>query len=152
MQGNPQTLCKVVTLLVPTSLSATTTLNNSSPNLDVDTFGFAEALIIIGQSDAITATSDLLAIQFKETATAGSAYTDITGALASVTGAAVAGPPATGDNTTQVGRIKLEGRKRYLSATLTETGTFSGTVEIVVVLLGRADTASTAQSYSFNVI
>jgi hypothetical protein len=150
MQFNPQTLVKAVTLLVPTSLSATTTLNNSSPNLDVDTSGFAEALIIVQQSDAITATSDLLAIQFKETATAGSAYSDITGALLNVTGAATG---QSGDNTTQVARIKLEGRKRYLSATLTETGTFVGTVSIIVVLIGSKDTAAyTAQTYGFNIV
>jgi hypothetical protein len=150
MQFNPQTLVKAVTLLVPTSLSATTTLNNSSPNLDVDTLGFYEALIIVQQSDAITATSDLLAIQFKEASTtAGNAYTDITGALLNVTGAATGN---SGDNTTQVARIKLEGRKRYLSATLTETGTFVGTVSILIVLIGTADTALTAQTYSFNVV
>lgn len=147
-QGNPQTHCKAVTLLVPTSLSATTTLNNTTPNFDVDLRGFAEALIIVQQSDAITATSDLLAIQFKESDTAGSAYSDITGALLNVTGAATGN---SGDNTTQVARIKLEGRKRYLSATLTETGTFVGTVSIIVVLLHPEDTTLTAQTYSFNV-
>lgn len=148
MQTNPQTHVKAVTLLVPTSLSATTTLNNSAPNLDVDCLGFSEALIIVQQSDAITATSDLLAIQFKETATAGSAYTDVTGALLNVTGAATG---QSGDNTTQVGRIKLEGRKRYLSATLTETGTFVGTVSVIVVLFNPDNTSLTAQTYAFSV-
>lgn len=148
MEFNPQTHVKAVTLLVPTQLSATTTLNNSSPNLDVDVRGFAEALVIVQQSDAITATSDLLAVQFKESDTAGSAYSDISGALLNVTGAVTGN---SGDNTTQVGRIRLEGRKRYLSATLTETGTFVGTVSIIIVLICPNNTTLTAQTYSFSV-
>lgn len=150
MESNPQTHCKAVTLLVPTSLSATTTLNNSSPNLDVEVRGFEEALVIVQQSDAITATTDLLTVQFKETDTAGSAYSSITGASLDVTGAATGN---SGDNTTQVGRIRLEGRKRYISATLTEPGgaTFVGTVSIIVVLFGRHNTSLTAQTYSFSV-
>lgn len=149
MEYNPQTHVKAVTLLVPTSLSATTTLNNSAPNLDVDCKGYQEALIIVQQSDAITLASDLLAIQFKESNTAGSGYADITGALVNVTGAASG---QAGDNTTQVCRIKLEGRKRYLSATLTETGTFVGTVSILVVLIAPADSTLPAQTYGFSVV
>lgn len=149
MEFNPQTFVKAVTLLVPTSLSATTTLDNSAPNLDVDMKGYMEALIIVQQSDAITATSDLLAIQFKETNTAGSGYTDITGALVNVTGAAIG---QSGDNTTQVCRLKLEGRKRYLSATLTETGTFVGTVSIIVVLIAPANSSLPNQTYGFSVV
>ena len=142
-QGNPQTHCKAVTLFVPTAVSGTTTLNNSSPNLDVEARGFAEALVIVTLSDAVTLVGDTLAVQIKESDTAGSAYSDVTGALVTLTG--------TSDNTTFLGRIKLEGRKRYLSATMTETGTFVGTVAVHIVLLSPEDTALTAQTYTFNV-
>lgn len=145
MRSNPQTACKAIQLLVPGTLSADTTLNNSTPNFDIDTLGFDEALVIVYAGATATLVGDFLVCQLKETDTAGSAYSDITGAQYSrVTG--------TGDNATKFGRVNLEGRKRYLSATLTETGTFSGEVGIMVVLFGPKHTdIYTTQAYDFSV-
>ncbi len=147
MERNPQTSLKVQHLFFPAQVTATTTLNNSAPNLNVDTLGFEEALIIAVVGAAVTAGTDTITVQMKESATDdGLGYTNITGAaFAALTG--------TGDNTQRLGRLKLEGRKRYLSATLTEAGTFDGIVGIIVVLIGPRDTTQdTIQSYDFSVV
>jgi len=141
---NPKTRCKVVPLYFPATTTATQTLNNSAPNLDVDCKGFTHALVFAVGGDLSTAGTDTLTVQFKETDTAGSAYSNVTSAALT----ALAGDV---DYPTPLGEISLAGRKRYLSATLTEAGTFSGIVTVIVVLMHPEDSALAAQTYAFSV-
>jgi hypothetical protein len=141
---NPKTAVKVVPIYFPTATTATATLNNTAPNLDVECKGFTHALIFAVIGAAVTLVTDTITVQIKETDTAGSAYSDVSGALFS----ALTG---TGDNTVRLGEINLQGRKKFLSATLTEAGTFDGIVGVFAVLMNPEDTALTAQSYDFSV-
>jgi hypothetical protein len=141
---NPETKVRVKKLVAAASHTA-----GATPSV-IDTKGYREALVII---DAGTFTGD-------ESVTLTMQEDDAADGLTktAITGAAFAAITTANDETIFVGRVSLNPagatRKRYLTCSITQTGTGTAPYSAVVVLFNPEDTALQASavggnSYSF---
>lgn len=139
MNFNPQTFVKVLTLM------KTAALNASANGTGIDTVGFTEALITLDPGTGTGAGSMTFTIE--ESDASGSGYVAITGAAFTAITTANDDPA-----TPYLARIRLQQRKRYLRVVATLSGTFSlDRVSVIANLIAPATTASTTQTYAFNI-
>lgn len=139
MQLNAQTHEKFVQMVASAAHVATVT-----PATGVDCLGFAELAVVINVGTYVGAATGAIALQ-ESSASDGSGD-----AFATWTGSSFTAISHSTDSRLYLGRIKLEGRKRYIRAVLTYSG--DGTTEvaptgIVACLVGANNTNRLTQTY-----
>jgi len=142
-ENNPQTNIKDGQAIATAAYAATNT-----PSTGQDSLGFSELLVSINVGTCVGAASGLIRLQ-ESSAVDGSGD-----AFATWTNSTFTALTTSNHQKCVRGRVKLEGRKRYIRATLTYTG--NGTTEVVpagvtFLFLNPADTAQyTPQTYDVN--
>lgn len=143
-QGNPQTQLKVVQ-----HIAAAAHVADVTPSTGVDCKGYDELLVIIDAGTYVGAASVVITLE-ESSASDGSGDT-----FASWTGSAFTAITTANDAGVHVGRVKLEGRERYIRATYNYTG--NGTSELApasvdFVLLHPEVVTAALQTYGVNTV